>query len=59
MPVLGDWNAKLGAFAGRATRQVRTEGPNGGVDIKPITLVSTGSLADGFDAWAELSIPGG
>lgn len=46
MPVLGEWNAEFSAFAGRPTRLIRTENPNGGVDIKPITLVSTGSLAE-------------
>ena len=45
-PVLGRWDAELTAFAGRPTRLVRTQAPNGGVDIKPITLVSTASLAE-------------
>lgn len=46
MPVLGDWNDELSAFSGRPTRLIRTGIPNGGVDIKPITLVSTGSVAE-------------
>ncbi|WP_024927446.1 MULTISPECIES: MOSC domain-containing protein [unclassified Mesorhizobium] len=45
-PVLGGWNAEFTAFSGRPTRLVRAQVPNGGVDIKPITLVSTASLAE-------------
>lgn len=45
-PVLGKWDAELTAFAGRPSQLFRTQIPNGGVDIKPITLVSTGSLAE-------------
>lgn len=43
--VAGDWDAVLSEFSGRSVRMVRSANPGGGIDVLPITLVTTGSLS--------------
>lgn len=40
----GEWNALLTEFSGRRTRIVRSVEPGGGIDVLPLTLLTTGSL---------------
>jgi uncharacterized protein len=53
--VLGPWAEALATYAGRAVRLVKADEPAGGVDVEPLTLVSSESIAElarqaGFDA---------
>jgi uncharacterized protein YcbX len=43
-PVLGGWSALFSQIGRRSVRLVRTEIEGDGIDVKPITLVTTGSL---------------
>lgn len=43
--VAGDWDSILSEFSGRKAQMVRSVGPGGGIDVQPITLVTTGSLS--------------
>lgn len=42
--VLGDWDNRLAEYSGRNVRLYRCERAGSGIDVKPITLVTTGSL---------------
>jgi uncharacterized protein YcbX len=44
--VVGPWGEALGGFAGRAVRLVKADLPAGGVDVEPLTLVSSESVAE-------------
>jgi uncharacterized protein YcbX len=44
--VEGEWNDRLGKFSGKAVTMVKVIGGGGGIDVLPITLVTTGSLDD-------------
>ncbi len=51
----GPWAEALSGFAGREVRLVKADAPAGGVDVEPITLVSSASIAElarraGFDS---------
>jgi len=43
--IADDWDRLLSDFSGRPVRMVRTVHPGGGIDVLPLTLVTTGSLA--------------
>jgi uncharacterized protein YcbX len=43
-PVLGGWNALFSQIGRRSVRLVQPETQGDGIDVKPITLVTTGSL---------------
>ena len=52
--VRGPWGEALSAFAGRPVRLVKADAPAGGVDVEPVTLVSSESIGElarqaGFD----------
>ncbi len=52
--VRGPWADALAAYAGRPVRLVKADEPAGGVDVEPVTLVSSESIAElarqaGFD----------
>lgn len=42
--VLGDWDNRLAEYSGRNVRLYRCERAGSGIDVKPITVVTTGSL---------------
>jgi uncharacterized protein YcbX len=42
----GPWGDALAAFAGRPVRLVKSDMPAGGVDVEPLTLVSSESVAE-------------
>ena len=42
--VLGHWNQELSAIAGRRVSLVQCERPGDGIDVLPLTLLTTGSL---------------
>ena len=42
--VLGDWDSHLAGFSGRKVQLYRCDRPGAGIDIKPITLLTTGSI---------------
>lgn len=42
--VLGDWDRRLAEYSGRNVRLYRCERAGSGIDVKSITLVTTGSL---------------
>jgi uncharacterized protein len=44
--VAGPWAEALSGFAGREVRLVKADAPAGGVDVEPITLVSSASIAE-------------
>jgi uncharacterized protein YcbX len=44
--VVGPWAEALGAYAGRAVRLVKADVPAGAVDVEPLTLVSSASVAE-------------
>jgi uncharacterized protein YcbX len=44
--VEGPWAQALSAFAGRPIRLVKADEPASGVDVEPLTLVSTASIAE-------------
>lgn len=44
--VLGDWNRRLQELSGKSVTLVRPVAPGGGIDVLPITLVTTASLRD-------------
>ncbi len=44
--VAGPWAEALSAYAGRPVRLVRADEPAGGVDVEPLTLVSSASVAE-------------
>ena len=44
--VEGPWAEALSGFAGRPARLVKADAPAGGVDVEPITLVSSASIAE-------------
>jgi len=44
--VEGPWAEALSGFAGRAARLVKADAPAGGVDVEPLTLVSSASIAE-------------
>jgi uncharacterized protein YcbX len=44
--VVGPWAEALGDFAGRAVRLVKADAPAGAVDVEPLTLVSSESVAE-------------
>ena len=44
--VEGPWAEALSGFAGRPSRLVKADAPAGGVDVEPITLVSSASIAE-------------
>ncbi|KQU92778.1 hypothetical protein ASD12_25915 [Mesorhizobium sp. Root102] len=44
--VEGEWNNRLGKFSGKAVTIVRVVRDGDGIDVLPITLVTTGSLDD-------------
>jgi uncharacterized protein len=53
--VEGPWEEALSAYAGRSVRLVKADLPAGGVDVEPLTLVSSESIAElarqaGFDS---------
>ena len=44
--VSGPWADALAAYAGRPVRLVKADEPAGGVDVEPVTLVSSESIAE-------------
>jgi hypothetical protein len=44
--VLGPWDEALTSFVGKQVRLVKADDPAAGVDVKPVTLVSEGSVAE-------------
>lgn len=44
--VEGPWAGALSAYAGRPVRLVKADEPAGGVDVEPLTLVSSASIAE-------------
>jgi uncharacterized protein YcbX len=44
--VVGPWGDALGDYAGRSVRLVKADVPAGGVDIEPLTLVSSESVVE-------------